>query len=89
MNKNEKKDDDDLVIADMSMIEKQTLTGTLFGRRFDSKVKTEKKNQEFSKEDRKAYILGAMGASLLLVIVYAVVFAIAIGLMIFLWKHFS
>lgn len=78
-------EDDNRVIADMSMIEKPTFTGALFGRRFESTEK-EKKPQKFSKEDRRAYILGAMGASLLLVLVYAVVFAAAIGLIIFLFQ---
>ncbi len=78
-------EDDNRVIADMSMIEKPTLMGSLFGRRFEAKDK-EKKPQKFSKEDRKAYILGAMGASLLLVLIYAVVFAAAIGVIIFLFK---
>lgn len=79
-------EDDNRVIADMSMIEKPTLMGSLFGRRFEAKDKEEKKPQKFSKEDRKAYILGAMGASLLLVLIYALVFAAAIGVIIFLFK---
>ena len=89
MMKNKKAlEDDNRVIADMSMIEKPTMMGSIFGRRFDSKEKP-KKNQEFSKEDRRAYLLGAMGASLVLVLVYAVVFGLAIGLLLFLWKHLS
>jgi hypothetical protein len=85
MMKNNITDDDNRVIADMSMIEKPTLMGSLLGRRHDAKNK-EKKPQKFSKEDRRAYILGAMGASLLLVLVYALVFAAAIGVLIFLFK---
>ncbi len=85
MRNNENKEDDNRVIADMSMIEKPTFTGMLFGRRFDTKD-TKQKKQEFSKEDRKAYILGAMGASLLLVLVYALVFAAAIGFIILMFK---
>ena len=83
-NKNEFKDDN-RVIADMSMIEKPSFMGTLFGRRFDKKEKPAKA-QEFSKEDRKAYVFGAMGASLVLVLIYAVIFAAAIGLIILLFK---
>lgn len=86
--KNNITDDDNRVIADMSMIEKPTLMGSLFGRRFEAKDEG-KKTQKFSKEDRRAYILGAMGASLLLVLIYAVVFAAAIGVIIFLFKFNS
>ena len=85
MKNNKNADDDNRVIADMSMIEKPSLMGAVFGHRFDG-GKSSEKNQEFSKEDRKAYMLGAMGASLVLVLIYALVFAAAIGLLILVWK---
>lgn len=88
--KNNITDDDNRVIADMSMIEKPTLMGIFFGRRFDAKPKekegSQKKIEELSKEDQRAYMLAAMKAGLLIGFVYVAVIGLFIAGVVFLWK---
>ena len=87
--KNKNVEDDNRVIADMSMIEKPTLMGTFFGRRFDVKTKTEEKPVDISKEDRRLYMLAAMKAGLAIGLVYVVVIGLVIAGMILVWKLHS
>jgi len=94
-------EDDNRTIADMSMIEKPTVAGMIFGRRFDAKKKSrssiplegkvsaEMLTDEVSvdKDTRRAMVGGAMKASLLIGLVYLVAFGIAIGIMVLIWVH--
>ncbi|MBQ1547790.1 MAG: hypothetical protein IIZ61_05290 [Lachnospiraceae bacterium] len=90
-------EDDNRTIADMSMIEKPTVAGMIFGRRFDAKKKRLPLEGKLSAEPtdevsvdpdtRRAMVGGAMKASLLIGLVYLVAFGIAIVIMVLIWVH--
>lgn len=89
MARNKKYDDDDgRVIADMSAVERQPLVIPKFGRKADimplsdpeeqSGTGGEWDNNEMSKSERRAYITGALGATLAIASVFVVAAAIFI-----------
>ena len=88
-------EDDNRTIADMSMIEKPTLAGAIFGRRFDAKRTrmtggaSEEKKQEIliEGEERRAMIGGALKASLLIGLAYLVGIGAVIGVLVLIWVH--
>lgn len=43
--------------------------------------------QEWDPKDRRIYVFGALRAALLIALVYAVGFALIIGLLLLIWKH--
>ena len=82
-------DDDGRTIADMSGIERQPfLLPRLKKRRPndpDTSEETQHPEVQLSKEERRSYMFGAMGASLLIAAVFVVVFAIVIFIMLQFW----
>lgn len=85
-------DDDGRTIVDMSGVESPS---SLFIPRVPKKEKTvptEENNSsderpweknEFSKDERRSFVLGAMSASALIALIFIAVFGIAIALMVF------
>ena len=75
-------DDDGRVIADMSDVDPMPLLMPRFkkGEQPDSPTA-----QQFSKEDRRAVLLGSMGAALLIGAIFVAAAAIVICLMLFAW----
>ena len=93
MRKNDIKDDDGRVIADMSGVEKPIMFGFLSpsfrrsrGNRFQGRSSLED-GVEMSREERRYYILGALKASLLIGLAYAVGLGLIILLMVLLWAR--
>ena len=82
-------DDDGRTIADMSGIERQPLMlPRLRKRDRQDPVQTEGTQQpeeQLSKEERRSYMFGALGAALLIAAVFVVVFAIAIIILLQFW----
>ena len=81
-------DDDGRTIADMSDV-----TGpSMFLPRGRHKTPVEQNESacsepEWEPKDRRLYIFGALRAALLIALVYAVGFALIIGLLLLIWKH--
>ena len=93
MRKNDIKDDDGRVIADMSGVEKPIMFGFLSpsfrrsrGNKFHGRF-TMEDGVEMSKEERRYYILGALKASLLIGLAYTVGLGLIILLMVLLWAR--
>ena len=68
-------DDDGRTVADMSRVERRSIVSMPF----------HDQTQQFDRKERRAVIRGALGASLLIGVVYLAVFAIVIVLLLFLW----
>ena len=68
-------DDDGRTVADMSRVEEHSIVS----------MPSHDRTQQFDREERRAVIRGALGASLLIGVVYLAVFAIVIVLLLFLW----
>ena len=93
-NKNEKNElDDGRRIADMSAIERPRLL--VPGRRGkeeeelrdeESLLSRPKPEELMSKEDRRAYLLGAMGAALVIGLIFVGAAAVVILLMLRFWR---
>ena len=83
-------DDDGRTIADM-----YDVTGpSMFLPRRSGRHKTPVEQNEsacsepeWEPKDRRLYIFGALRAALLIALVYAVGFALIIGLLLLIWKH--
>jgi len=76
-------DDDNRTIADMSMIDQQSVvSGLILGLRSSRKRKEnrlqENADNTVSVKERRSYIFGAMGAGLLIALIILAVFAAAI-----------
>ena len=87
-------EDDGRVVADMSNV--PGAGGGLRDFILDKKKNTETKDEgsaedvpQMSKEDRRAYIIGAMGASLLIGLTFIVAAGIIIVLLMWLWGVFG
>ena len=95
MNKKDSFVDDGRTIADMSGVERQPLLlpniGPIRKRREERKAaKTSGQKQEYiesseDKETRKAYVGGAIGASLLIALVYLGAFALLVVILLLIW----
>ena len=83
-------DDDGRTIADMSDVSGPSM---FLPRRSGRKSPPVEQNgttgseQEWDPKDRRLYIFGALRAALLIALVYAVGFALIIGLLLLIWKH--
>lgn len=98
MKKKEKKkydDDDGRTIADMSGVDHSSIffpqiSDTSDSRKEHQESRTDDNRQRednsFSKEDRRAYILGALSAALLIAAIFIVVFGILIWLLLAMWS---
>ncbi len=75
MGKRQYDDDDGRTVADMSRVEGRSIVSMPF----------HDQTQQFDRKERRAVIRGALGASLLIGVVYLAVFAIVIVLLLFLW----
>ena len=82
-------DDDGRTVADMSGIGRQPLLLPRFKKRGDRDPdQTEGAQQPdvpLSKEERRSYLFGALGAALLIAAVFVVVFAVAIIILLQFW----
>lgn len=95
MNKKQKKfdDDDGRTIADMSYVSRQPIIIPKFNQFKDNK-NTNKEEKEknpweddsLSKQERRPFILGVLGATLLISSIFAIAFALAILFFMFLGK---
>ena len=93
MDKRKQYDDDDgRTIADMSDIARQPLLLPRFKKDKtppqEDATEQDKpwENNSFSKEERRSYIFGALGATFLIGAVFAVAFLILIILMVTVWR---
>ena len=83
-------DDDGRTIADMSDV---TGPSMFLPRKSGRKKLPMEQNeqsgseQEWDPKDRRIYVFGALRAALLIALVYAVGFALIIGLLLLIWKH--
>jgi hypothetical protein len=83
-------DDDGRTIADMSEVSGPSM---FLPRKSGRKKPTLEQNepsgseQEWDPKDRRIYVFGALRAALLIALVYAVGFALIIGLLLLIWKH--
>ena len=89
-------DDDGRTVVDMSGVEKPN---SLFVPRIPKREKHVQdadesspeerpwENFEFSKDERRSFVLGAMSASALIAAIFIAVFGIAIAVMIFFINH--
>ena len=100
MNTRDYDDDDGRVVADMSGIDDRSLVGRWLGLP-EGKVQSRREitdrpesrspradaygSGEMDSEERRFFIFGAMKASLMLGMVYLVIFAIVIGILVFIW----
>ncbi len=90
-------DDDGRTIVDMSELSRPTLMGGFVSEGERLRKKSEPRAQaaekprrpwessEMSREDRRAYILGALGSGLLIALVYIAGLGFLIGLLIFIF----
>ena len=79
-------DDDGRTIADMSDVYSSPV---LIPRRKRNRHTEPPKPSEgdWDPQDRKVYIFGALGAALMIALVYAVGFGLLIGLLLLIWRH--
>lgn len=83
-------DDDGRTIADMSEVSGPSMFLPRKSGRKKFPMEQEKSNgsqQEWDPKDRRIYVFGALRAALLIALVYAVGFALIIGLLLLIWKH--
>ncbi len=88
MNTRDYDDDDGRVIADMSGIDDRPVVSRWLGLPQGSEPKRQIKtqpSQEMDSEERRFFIFGAMKASLMIGMVYVVIFAIVIGILVLIW----
>ena len=85
-------DDDGRTIVDMSAVERPRMFGTMFrplpsneGKR-EPEAKKDVPESDITKKERRSYIFGALGAALMIGAVFAIVFAIAIIIMLTVWR---
>lgn len=88
--KNNYNDDDGRTIADMSGVGRDNL---FFPRKHEKKVKEDDsanagapKAAEMSKKERRMYVLSAIKASLLIWLVFVVIFGLVIFLLLYFWR---
>ena len=75
-------DDDGRTIVDMSDVDPMPM---LLPRFKKGKQEQSPTSREFSKDDRRAVVIGAMGAALLIGAIFVAAAAIVICLMLFAW----
>ncbi len=83
-------DDDGRTIADMSEVSGPSMfVPRKSGRKKPPMEQEESRGseQEWDPKDRRIYVFGALRAALLIALVYAVGFALIIGLLLLIWKH--
>ncbi len=83
-------DDDGRTIADMSDVTGPSMfLPQKSGRKKPPMEQNEPSGseQEWDPRDRRIYVFGALRAALLIALVYAVGFALIIGLLLLIWKH--
>ena len=83
-------DDDGRTIADMSEVSGPSMFVPRKSGRKKSPMEQEESRdseQEWDPKDRRIYVFGALRAALLIALVYAVGFALIIGLLLLIWKH--
>ena len=80
-------DDDGRTVADMSGIERQPLLLPRFRRKQrDGEEDAPAPEEEWSREDRRAVILGSIGAVLLIGVVFLAAAAAVIALLLTVWR---
>ena len=83
-------DDDGRTIADMSEISGPSMfVPRKSGRKKPPMEQEESRDTEqaWDPKDRRIYVFGALRAALLIALVYAVGFALIIGLLLLIWTH--
>ncbi len=83
-------DDDGRTIADMSEVSGPSMFVPRKSCRKKPPMEQEESRdteQEWDPKDRRIYVFGALRAALLIALVYAVGFALIIGLLLLIWKH--
>ena len=83
-------DDDGRTIADMSEVSGPSMFVPRKSSRKKPPMEQEESRdteQEWDPKDRRIYVFGALRAALLIALVYAVGFALIIGLLLLIWKH--
>lgn len=83
-------DDDGRTIADMSDVSGPSMFLPRKSGRKKPMMEQEESSgsqQEWDPKDRRIYVFGALRAALLIALVYAVGFALIIGLLLLIWKH--
>ena len=83
-------DDDGRTIADMSEVSGPSMFVPRKSGRKNPPMEHEESRdteQEWDPKDRRIYVFGALRAALLIALVYAVGFALIIGLLLLIWKH--
>ena len=79
-------DDDGRTVADMSGIERQPLLLPRFRRKDKAAEEPETDGLGWSREERRAVVLGSIGAVLVIAFVFLAAAALVIGLMLTVWR---
>ena len=79
-------DDDGRTVADMSGIERPPLLLPRFRRKDKDEEGQRSDGPELSPEDRRAVLVGSIGAVLVIALIFLAAAALVIGLMLTVWR---